>query len=112
MFRIRILLGRRIWILADQSPPNGEKQCCGSGSSAFLTPGSGIGFFRIPDLGSQTHIFKSLVTIFRVKSSINSMKIGPNFFLQHVKIIQFCEICGYKKKGWKTEFFSPLSLFF
>jgi hypothetical protein len=25
-------------------------------------PGSGIGFFRIPDLGSQTHIFESLVT--------------------------------------------------
>jgi hypothetical protein len=26
-------------------------QCCGSGSGAFLTldPGSGIGFFRIPD---------------------------------------------------------------
>jgi len=36
------------------------------GSDAFLTPGpgSGIGFFRIPDLGSQTHIFESLVTIF------------------------------------------------
>ncbi len=36
-----------------------------------LDPGSGIGFFRIsdpgsliPDLGSQTHIFKSLLTIF------------------------------------------------
>jgi hypothetical protein len=23
------------------------------GSGAFLTPGSGIGFFRIPDLGSR-----------------------------------------------------------
>jgi hypothetical protein len=34
------------------------------GSSAFLTPGSGIGFFRISDPGSQTHIFESLVTIF------------------------------------------------
>jgi hypothetical protein len=31
------------------------------GSGAFLTPGSGIGFFRIPD---QTHIFESLVTIY------------------------------------------------
>ncbi len=47
------------------------------GSGAFLTPGSGIRnrFFpdpgsRIPDLGSQTHIFESLVTIFWVKSSI------------------------------------------
>ncbi len=33
-------------------------------SGAFLTPGSGIGFFLIPDLGSDTHIFESLVTIF------------------------------------------------
>ncbi len=46
-------------------------------SGAFLNPGSGIGFFRIPDLGSwisdpgsQTHIFESLVTIFWVKISI------------------------------------------
>jgi hypothetical protein len=31
----------------------------GSGIGAFLTPGS-----RIPDPGSQTHIFESLVTIF------------------------------------------------
>jgi hypothetical protein len=38
-------------------------------------PGSGIGFFRIPDYGSQTQIFESLVTIFWVKS----------FFLQHFK---------------------------
>jgi hypothetical protein len=46
------------------------------GSSAFLTPGSGIRnrIFgipdpgpRIPDLGSQTHIFESLVTIFVYK---------------------------------------------
>ncbi len=29
--------------VADQEP----------GSGAFLTPGSGIGFFRIPDLGSR-----------------------------------------------------------
>jgi hypothetical protein len=54
------------------------------GSGAFLTldPGSGIGFFRIPDLGSQTHIFESLVTIFWVKSYL---KIGPKFFLLHFK---------------------------
>jgi hypothetical protein len=37
-----------------------------------LDPGSGTGFFRsrIPDPGAQTHIFKSLVTTFWVKSSI------------------------------------------
>jgi hypothetical protein len=41
------------------------------GSGAFLTPGSGIGFFRIPDPGSrisdpgsQTHIFESILKIF------------------------------------------------
>jgi hypothetical protein len=37
-------------------------------SGAFLTPGSGIGFF--PDPGSQTYLFESLVTIFWVKSSM------------------------------------------
>jgi hypothetical protein len=46
--------------VADQDP----------GSGAFLTPGSGMGFFRIPDLGSQDHILKSFLTIFLVKSSI------------------------------------------
>ncbi len=34
-----------------QSVPVAFHQCCGSG--AFLTPGSGIGLFRIPDLGSR-----------------------------------------------------------
>ncbi len=36
----------------------------GSGVGCFFTPGSGIGFFRIPDPGSQDHIFKSFLTIF------------------------------------------------
>jgi hypothetical protein len=52
-------------------------RCCGSGSGIrclfdpwIQDPGSGIGFFQIPDLGSQTHIFESLVTIFWVKISI------------------------------------------
>jgi hypothetical protein len=44
-----------------------------SGSGAFLTPGSdlgsGIGFSRISDPGSQTPIFESLMTIFWVESS-------------------------------------------
>jgi hypothetical protein len=35
-----------------------------------LDPGSGIGLFRIPDPGSQTDIFESLVTTFWVKSSL------------------------------------------
>ncbi len=48
-------------------------QCCGSGSRIRVPvpfwpldpdPGSGIGFFRIPDLGSQTHIFASFLKNF------------------------------------------------
>jgi hypothetical protein len=35
-------------------------------SGAFLTPGSGIGFFRMSGPGSQTHIFESLMKIFWV----------------------------------------------
>jgi hypothetical protein len=40
------------------------------GSGAFVTPGSGIWNRFFPDPGSQTHIVESLVTHFRVKSSI------------------------------------------
>ncbi len=45
-----------------------------------LDPGSVIVFFRIPDLGSQTHIVESLVTIFWVKSSIILWKLAQIFF--------------------------------
>jgi hypothetical protein len=59
------------------------------GSGAFLTPGSGIrnrfSGSRISDPESQTHTFESLVTIFWAKKFYNSLKIGPNFFLQHFK---------------------------
>ncbi len=69
---------------------SGFNQCCGSGSGIRdpvpfwpLDPGSGIGFFRIPDLGSRIpnpyiweHIEKFLGKNFK-----NSLKIGPNFFL-------------------------------
>ena len=81
------------------------------GSGAFLTPGSGIRDRFFPDPGSQTHIFKSLVTICLGKKFYNSLKIGPNFFLQHFKnkIFQFCEIYGSTKKGMTTNFFSPMS---
>ncbi len=53
-------------------------------SGAFLTPGSGIRNRFFPDPGSQTHIFESLVTYFGKKYN-TSLKIGPNFFLQHFK---------------------------
>ncbi len=63
------------------------------GSGAFLTPGSGIRnrFFpdpgsRIPDPGSQTHTFESLVTIFWVKSSIILSKLAQIFFFSTSKL--------------------------
>ncbi len=56
-------------------------------------PGSGIGLFRIPDPrsripdpGSQTHIFESLVTTFWVKSSIILWNLAQIFFLSSSKI--------------------------
>jgi hypothetical protein len=62
----------------------------GSGiSGAFLTPGSGIRnrfFFGIPDLGSQTYIFESLMTIFGVESSIILCKLAQIFFFFSLKL--------------------------
>jgi hypothetical protein len=49
------------------------------------------------------------------KKFYNSLKIGPNFFLQHFKnkIVQFCEIYGSKKRYDNKFFFHPcLSLLF
>ncbi len=54
------------------------------GSGAFLTPGSGMGFF--PDPGSQDHILKSFDNFFG-KKFYNSLKIGPNFFFGTSKLI-------------------------
>jgi len=58
------------------------------GLGAFwpLDPGSGISFFRIPDPGSQDHIFKSFLTIFFVKSSIILWKLAQIFFFSTSKI--------------------------
>jgi hypothetical protein len=44
-------------------------------SAAFLTPESWI-----PDPGSQTHIFESILKNFWLNYN-NSLKIRPNFFL-------------------------------
>ncbi len=66
------------------------QQCCGSGSGIQdlvpfwpLDPGSGMGFFWIPDLGSQipTPYFEELFDNYFGKNFYNSLKIGPNFFL-------------------------------
>jgi hypothetical protein len=64
------------------------------GSGPFLTPGSGIRDRLFPDPGSQIHNFESL-TIFWVKSSIDSLKIGPNFFLQHIKTKIMCNFVKF-----------------
>jgi hypothetical protein len=79
-----------------------------SGSSAFLTPGSGMGFFRISD-GFQTHIFQSLVTNFWVKKLYNSVKTDKKIFLQHFKnkiLFNFVKFVA-TKKGMTTHFFHP-----
>ncbi len=75
-----------------------------------LDPGPGIGFFRIPDPGSQIHIFESLLTIFWVKSSIILWKLAQIFFfsISKLKNVQFCEIFGYVKSYDNKFFFTPL----
>jgi len=66
-------LGHPLWVnfektVLDMNPVFGS----GSGIRSLLTPdpGSEIGFFQIPDLGSKTHIFLELNDNFLVESSI------------------------------------------
>jgi hypothetical protein len=61
------------------------------GSGAILTHGSGIRnrFLRIPDLGSQTHIFGRLVTFCGVKSTIILCELAQIFFFTCSNIKQF-----------------------
>ncbi len=60
--------------------------------------------------------FRGLGDNFLGKNCNNSWKIGPNFFLQHIKNkicnIQFCEICGYQKLFDKIFFHPCLLLLF
>jgi len=75
----------------------------------LLTPGSGIGFFRVPELGSPTHILESLVTIFWVKKSKQFSVNWQKFFsvpVQKLNNFLFCEVCGYKN-GKTTNFLPP-----
>jgi hypothetical protein len=97
-------------------------QCCGPGSGIrwLFDPGPGSGirnrFFsgsRISDPGSRipTPYFLELSDKFLGKKLYNSLKTGPNFFLQHLKnkiILNFVKF-GATKKGLTTNFFSPLS---
>ncbi len=76
--------------------PDLDQQCCGSRSGIrdlglfdpwIRDPGSGIGLFRIPDLGSRipNSYFWELSDNFLGKKFHNSLKFGPNFFLEQFK---------------------------
>ncbi len=87
------------------------------GSGAFLTPGSGIRNRIFPDLGSRipNPYFRELSDNFLCKKFYNSLKIGPNFFLQHFKnkiMFSFVKFVA-TIKGMTTIFFhlSLLMLF-
>jgi len=79
------------------------------GSGAFFTPGSGIGFFLIPDPNSY---FWELGDGFLGEKFCNSLKIDPNFFLQHFKTKKMYNYVKFvaTKKGMTSNFFSPTSL--
>jgi hypothetical protein len=83
------------------------------GPGSVADPGSGIGFFRIPNLGSRipTPYFLELSEKFLGKKFYNSLKTGPDFSLQNLKnkiIFNFVKFVT-TKKGLTTNFFSPLS---
>jgi hypothetical protein len=67
------------------------------GSRAFLTPGSGIR----NSFSSESLILKPIFL-----TAYNSLKIGPNYFLEHFKnkiIVNFVAT----KNGMTTNFFHP-----
>jgi hypothetical protein len=73
-----------------------------------LDPGSGIDFFRIR---IPKPYFGELNDNFLHEKFYNSLKIGPNFFLQqfkHKKIFSFVKFVA-TKQGMTNNFFSPLS---
>jgi hypothetical protein len=78
-----------------------------------LTPGPESGIRNRFFSGSRipTPYFLDFSDKFLGKKFYNSLKTGQNFFLHLLKnkiILQFCEICGYKKR-FDNKFFSPLS---
>jgi hypothetical protein len=59
-----------------------DTQCCGSGYGAFLILGSGTGFFRIPDFGSQPHNSeRAFQQFFGLKNTLNFFVNWLKFFL-------------------------------
>ncbi len=82
------------------------------GSGAFLTPGSRIWDPELVFSGSRipNPYFWELCDNFFGKKFYNSLKIGPNFFLQHFKnkmIYNFVKFVA-TKKVWQLIFFTPL----
>jgi hypothetical protein len=81
------------------------------GSVRNPDPGSGIGIFRIPDLVFRipNPYFRELSDNFLGKKFYNSLKIGPNFFLQHFKtkiMYNFVKFVA-TLKGMTSNFFYP-----
>ncbi len=73
------------------------------GSDAFLTldpdPGSGIGFFPDPGTRILTPYFLELSDKFSGKKFYNSLKTGPNFFVQHLKNQCFGSVLIFSGSG-------------
>jgi hypothetical protein len=94
--RIRILncLESRILSLFSVADPDQ-----GSRIRCLFDPG--------PRSGIPTPYFLELSDNFLGKKFYNSLKTGPNFFLQHkTNYYKFCEICCYKNRFNKF-FFTP-----
>jgi hypothetical protein len=64
-----------------------------------------------PEPGSGIRNFLELSDKFLGKKFYNSLKTGPNFFLQHLKNKIIFNVVKFvaTKKGLTTNFFSPLS---
>ncbi len=72
-------------------------------SSALSTPGSGMGFFWIPNPGYRIEnpYFWELCGNFLGKKYFNSYWICSKFFpftCSKINNFNFCDICGYKKR--------------
>ncbi len=78
------------------------------GSGAFLTPGSGIRNRFFPDPGSRilNPYFWEFSDNFLGKKFYNSMKIGPNFFLQQFETKIMWNLWLHRKV-WHQIFFHP-----
>ncbi len=69
----------------EQCPPSSVADP-GSWILCLFDPGSGTGFFRIPDLGSQAYIFKSLMTSFWIKITTLVIWLTISFTLSKIKL--------------------------